>query len=1108
MKQLFILSLALIGSAWGSGPDLCGSGGTVTSYASPQTTVSASVALAGFQWTSGSLTAPTFTVSGWNGNVPTAIVVAKSDYITTAASLKVLNQDFTVAKTDPTTLSVATSFLVPARTPVTFCNTYGGGSLLRGATPNHYTTPSGWTLIKKEDFERASLGAGEYSSSSNSTFTSVQFHNDGNPARNRSYRVGDWSWTLPSGTAEVYVSFYQYLDSSFRQNDEIFLYHIYRHPSTGAPTFVENILDYFQNSNGQYNSSDGQFLWNIQGSVVDPNTGRYYQQDVIAHSAAMGTINWPIPTGRWVQWEIRQKFNTVHKFPTIAGTVIVNAAAKTFTRSQGSWIADGVTVNMVLGFTGFANRSFCCGNNNSFKVIAVGDDGKTITVADPGSNLASETSTPGAINYGYSNQDGTYEISRDGVKLGQGSGMNFSGAPSSFADSNTQLQLFGAYTKVIWRLPIKGNSCQEQDTHAPWIGACAIKIGGNCGYQTISGGWGANCKDDGGRGSYIGCTGNGAGTPMPCPPVFNQYVDDIIVLARMNSAADDPPTVGKTGLSEGPGLRPSVSHGEGVSIGGETATADACDSPANCVPSGARTATVSNVRAAIAPASYCGTSNTSVCGKENGLSDYWDAAFPGYVKFRYGRGAPNCGAAGAGCQGIYNFWDMKNDPNLLYNMWTVDNGLFQHQWNEIKNADGSLRVHELKEPGGPDQIVTINEQNNVRMKWTQAGAAHAYGAAQYPSDPHIRITKTFVAYRHGTGTGVGAGKIYTTTTFLYDGLDERGPLTINDGPYWYLDIGWWKISGESDPANQNTRVGCAQLQPFTPSPFNNVYEAPGDYRNKHWILVSANVSNNSPNSGERFSGSSPCWNPSGPNDGSPGQLPAGRVTRCTKPNGPAGCASYPQPDSGIVLHTNYLQVSYESLCSYMPLGRGSAVYFEGGLRFNCHYGVKPVAAGQPQTVRNAGFIGDNGITTEAMANAFAAEYIGSAVHSVAAPRISGASFDPSEGYWLLSAAAAGAGFSPTGNTLHSPAFNLTEWNGEVPSTISVGGVTKNIDVDFVAAKRDANTLLLQALFDIPAGSKIVLGPSRGTTSVGSCSNSTSNGCCFAIWDKAESRKLE
>ena len=481
---------------------------------------------------------------------------------------------------------------------------------------------------------------------------------------------------------------------------------------------------------------------------------------------------------------------------------------------------------------------------------------------------------------------------------------------------------------------------------------------------------------------------------------------------------------------------------------------------------------------AVPPAQYCGKSNTEVCGKQNGTGDYWDIFFSGYVKFRFGRGGKFCGAAGAGCQGIYSFWDAQNDPSLLHEMWTEDVGIFQHQANSINNANGSRRHSEIKEPGGPTQTITINEQNNVRMKWTQTGPTLPYGAAQYPADINLQWTITYVAYRHGTGVATGAGKIYRTTTLYYDGLDNKGPLAFTQGMSWYLDLGWWSMTGEPDPSGQNKRSGCGQFFPFTPSPFNNVYESSGDYRNKHWILVSANVPNSSRNLSEQFPGELPCWNPSGPNDGSKGQLPPGHVTACTTPNSPAGCGTYPQPDSGIVLHTNYLQVSHETICHYMSLGPGTAVYFLGGIRFYCESGSFSIPSGGSRTWRNVAFIGDNGITSEATANAFAAEYTGSKMNGEQPSRISGATFDPTEGYWSLPATTATKGFSTAGNTLHSPAFNVTGWTAGVPDKIRVGSAAKLLNTDFVAVKRDPDTLLLQALFNVAAGTTIAF-PSGG-----------------------------
>jgi len=472
----------------------------------------ASLASAGFSWSSGTLHNGSFSVTGWSGAVP-SIVIAGS-------AVKVVNADYTASKSDSTTLSVQFEFDVGPNTAVIFNNSLGTGpGLLTGMTPNSHTIPSGWNLFVMQDFESGAVPSGQWI---DGNFSTTQYHSDGNPAHTHSLgrTLGvDWNVQLTTGTKRVYASFYEYIDNSFGMNDEMFLYHVYQHPSDGDKIFVENILDWFQDSNGQYNSSDATLLWNIQGGVVDPATDAYYQ--LFQPAAHPG--DWTMQTGRWVQWEMDQKFNSVLHFPAISGTVTVDATGKTFTRSSGSWVSDGVTVGMVLGFAGFTSNTFG-GNNSTYKVTSVTPT--TLTVSDARNLLTNETSSPGAIIYGSSNNDGAFTIYRDGVPVLSGTGINFTGGGADFSQNTTVLQLLGTYTKVIWRLPISGSSCQAQDTQAPWKGACASKIGGACGYETIPGGWNASCQT--GTAQPIDC----APTPMPCPPVFNRYLDDVIVLTQ------------------------------------------------------------------------------------------------------------------------------------------------------------------------------------------------------------------------------------------------------------------------------------------------------------------------------------------------------------------------------------------------------------------------------------------------------------------------------------------------------------------------------------------------------------------------------------------------
>jgi hypothetical protein len=235
----------------------------------------------------------------------------------------------------------------------------------------------------------------------------------------------------------------------------------------------------------------------------------------------------------------------------------------------------------------------------------------------------------------------------------------------------------------------------------------------------------------------------------------------------------------------------------------------------------------------------------SLSTSSDSYAHYWNFDFPGYAGFKFGDGTGSvlCPNGNNACQGVIGFWDLKNDPSKQYNYGAFDTGMFEHQWNDILNANGTGRGgsanNEYKEAGGSDQTFTVAEQNNVRVKIVQSGPIHPYGDHTYPADNNVKMTKTYVFYRHGTGSATGSAKVYTTTTLNYDGLDGMGPLNLQHN-YGYSKVGWGRISGE--PAFHND-IGCGIITTFTPTPWQVIYQAPGDYRNKDWMLLAPTAPN-------------------------------------------------------------------------------------------------------------------------------------------------------------------------------------------------------------------------------------------------------------------------
>lgn len=410
----------------------------------------------------------------------------------------------------------------------------GTTGLLTGKSPHNFSVPSGWNLWAKENFEAGSCAAGTWCSGN---FSTSQHHNDGdsththalgctygNQTGNCLGRGLNWNKHLPVGTREVYVSFYEYLSTSFRMNDEMFLMRFHWDVGNGQSLFREAILDYFQNTSGTYNSSNAVLLWNIQGQP--------YYQNRLPGNTRNDPTNWTIATGRWVQHEMYVKFSTVSGKIAIPGTVTLNGSKNTYTRTTGSWITDGVTVGSSPHFTGFSNDinnggGASGGGATSYFVTAVTD--KVMTVDDTNNILGNQGPISGATLQ-IDRNNGAYAYYKDGVRVAYQNKMINPGKVD-FAKDDTTLSLMESYSKLIWRAPVNGN-CQ---TTAPFTTSCSSKISGTCGYQQIPYGWNSSGYTRSSlTGSFnipIPCSKT-AGGPMPNPPVFNRYLDDVIVLTR------------------------------------------------------------------------------------------------------------------------------------------------------------------------------------------------------------------------------------------------------------------------------------------------------------------------------------------------------------------------------------------------------------------------------------------------------------------------------------------------------------------------------------------------------------------------------------------------
>ena len=170
----------------------------------------------------------------------------------------------------------------------------GAGSLLRGMTPTNYRLPGGWSLIRTQNFE-GSCPDGEWCGLRQGSVTTTRPHSGSRSVEGRYRRDQDEvGWALIGATGdfrELYLSWWEYTESTVRWNDEKFVTHfIKRLPND---QFQEVIVDFMWS--GSFNSTTA--IWRVepQGYALTTNLGLDRQVTY--------------PTDRWVQFEVWYKPN-------------------------------------------------------------------------------------------------------------------------------------------------------------------------------------------------------------------------------------------------------------------------------------------------------------------------------------------------------------------------------------------------------------------------------------------------------------------------------------------------------------------------------------------------------------------------------------------------------------------------------------------------------------------------------------------------------------------------------------------------------------------------------------------------------------------------------
>ena len=168
----------------------------------------------------------------------------------------------------------------------------GNDSLLPGKTIMNFSPPSGWSLVQGQGFE-SGVGDGEWL---NGNVSSVRAHSGTYSARGQYTSDGsslDWGIGNIGSFTEIYVSFWEYIDSVARFNDE-FMY-----LTLGEQNTQQHIVfDLYYDSQGKFNSTSGMHC--IVGEHASGPGAPY------VHYGPDRTVI----TGQWVQHEIHIRPNT------------------------------------------------------------------------------------------------------------------------------------------------------------------------------------------------------------------------------------------------------------------------------------------------------------------------------------------------------------------------------------------------------------------------------------------------------------------------------------------------------------------------------------------------------------------------------------------------------------------------------------------------------------------------------------------------------------------------------------------------------------------------------------------------------------------------------
>ena len=202
------------------------------------------------------------------------------------------------------------------------------GALLTGMTPSSYTLPTGWEVVRTQNFETGSLPSDEMGFGSITTTSPY--------SGNRSLQSSVWKddcatgWKLIQGVAtgdELYISWYEYMEDQGRMNDEMWLMNIRKNFTGGYQTERWQWLNDTGDWNKMFNILDGNLAFFCEGTKAIGSPGsKFNNPDDIWRSVGFG---------EWQQWEVYWKNNTPGSYDGLTqiylnGVKITEIADSTF----------------------------------------------------------------------------------------------------------------------------------------------------------------------------------------------------------------------------------------------------------------------------------------------------------------------------------------------------------------------------------------------------------------------------------------------------------------------------------------------------------------------------------------------------------------------------------------------------------------------------------------------------------------------------------------------------------------------------------------------------------------------------------------------------------